>query len=712
MLKKLLLGEGGVRRSFGGALPTFIYFCGAILFWEIFMHIALFWEMDWRILFVVLFSLSFAGLFSALTTFLPKTVNTILIWLFSVLLYAWFAAQLIYFKIFGGFISLNVVGMGGDAIYYFFNLLLDAMITNLWLLIALLLPLGILLLLQIKKVLGSKRAPLCVSMSGVAVCLLFFVAAVLLLPISGTGTYSIYDVYYNVNTSTDTSVYNLGILTTLRIEAKYMLSPSKSVEDTGADNIVIMDPSDLDSILGSLNKNDSTSDTSSVDDGSDTTDTTEPPAPVVRREDQVLDIDFDALIAEAEAEGNSALATLHKYFSLQTPTQTNEYTGYFEGKNLIYMVCEGFSPLVISEELTPTLYKLSTEGFVFNNFYTSYKNKTTNGEYTACLGIFPDLSREYMDNGSFAASAKNYLPFALGNVFQSQLGIKSHAYHNYYSSYYNRKKSHPNMGYTFKAMNKGMTFTYDWPSSDLEMMQQSIKDYVGEEQFHAYYMTFSGHTPYSFSSNPISNINRNSVSHLSFSETVKAYIACHLELEKAMTYLMDELEAAGKLEDTVIVMTSDHYPYGLGNSPYKYYSELAGYTVDGDFGIYKNSFICWSYGMEDPIEIDTPCCTVDILPTILNLFGFEYDSRLLVGRDVLDPNALHMAVLYNGSFVTDRVMFCATSGKVTYLTDESNVPTGYIDVLNKMVQNEFSVSTSILNYDYYRIVLGNSDKKQ
>ena len=49
---------------------------------------------------------------------------------------------------------------------------------------------------------------------------------------------------------------------------------------------------------------------------------------------------------------------------------------------------------------------------------------------------------------------------------------------------------------TIKFMGEGMVFTYTWPASDLELIEQSIDDYLEEDQFVAYYMTFSGHGPY------------------------------------------------------------------------------------------------------------------------------------------------------------------------------------------------------------------------
>ena len=677
--------------------PFFLIF-GAILFWELFLHGLLFSEFNWRILFVVGWSAFFAIAFTILCGFLPRLGNLIALWIILSVLYLWYACQLIYFKIFGGFISVYLIQMGGEAVTNFFKETVSCVIDNIGLLFVLAIPLAVAGLLLFFKMLCLERRHIIGQGISIAVCVALHCICLWCLPIGGTGAYSIYDVYHNVNTGTDASVASLGFLTTFRLETKFMLFGA----DAGAPGID--EPGNLDDLLGSIpTLPKPTIPRPTVPDETGPIGDTLPNLPTeppVIYTDQTMQIDFDTLLAQAQASGNSALATLHQYFSNQTPTKTNDFTGMFEGKNLIYMVCESFSPVVISQELTPTLYKLYNEGIKFNNFYGTYYNVTTNGEYTACMGIFPDLSRSKKD-GSFAYSAKNHVPFALGNMFESQLGVNAYGYHNYKGSYYSRSQSHPNMGYACKFMGAGMKFTYGWPSSDLEMMEQSIPDYINEDQFHAYYMTFSGHYAYDFGTNPMCYTNADVVAHLNYSEPVKAYIACHLELEKAMAYLMEQLEAAGKLEDTVIVMTSDHFPYGLTQ---KQYNELAGEKKDSAFGIFENAFICWSAGLEEPIEIDTPCCTVDILPTLLNLFGFTYDSRLLVGQDVLDPSVEHIAILYNGSFITDKVKFNSSNGKVTYLVDESLVPKGYAEAVTKIVQTRFTVSAAILNNDYYRVV--------
>ena len=180
----------------------------------------------------------------------------------------------------------------------------------------------------------------------------------------------------------------------------------------------------------------------------------------------------------------------------------------------------------------------------------------------------------------------NYLPFCLGNALK-EMGYQTWAYHDYIGDFYNRNITHANMGYTFQAADSGLDIKIDWPSSDLEMMQASVDDYIGSETpFHAYYMTFSGHYQYNWD-NAMSAKNKDVVKDLPDSEPVKAYIACNLELEYALEYLTQRLKAAGIADKTCIVLTNDHYPYGLTETEY---NELAGQTLDTTFEKYRNSF--------------------------------------------------------------------------------------------------------------------------
>ena len=200
-------------------------------------------------------------------------------------------------------------------------------------------------------------------------------------------------------------------------------------------------------------------------------------------------------------------------------------------------------------------------------------------------------------------------------------------------------------------------------------------------------MTYSGHAEYTFQLNQISGQNRSAVESMEGSEQLRAYYACQLELERAMTYLVERLEEKGIADRTVIVLTGDHMPYGL---PEEDYQRLAGEATADPFWQYRNSFICWTGSMPEPVVVDEYCCTQDILPTILNLFGFSYDSRLMTGRDVL-ADCMHAAVLKDGSFLTDKFIYDNKTAEIDWLAEEAPNEE-YAQTVIDAIQNQFFLS--------------------
>ena len=91
------------------------------------------------------------------------------------------------------------------------------------------------------------------------------------------------------------------------------------------------------------------------------------------------------------SQGSKEEKWLADYIAGLTPTNRNEYTGMFEGYNLIFLTAEGFSTYAIREDLTPTLYKMVNSSFVFNNYYVPiWATSTSDGEYVNCTGLIPD----------------------------------------------------------------------------------------------------------------------------------------------------------------------------------------------------------------------------------------------------------------------------------------------------------------------------------
>ncbi len=440
----------------------------------------------------------------------------------------------------------------------------------------------------------------------------------------------------------------------------------------------------------------------------------EPPQPVLY-EANAMDIPFTDMIAASP----DAQRSTHTYFSTRTATMKNEYTGFFEGKNLILITAEAFSPHVISPELTPTLYKLSTNGFVFENYYQPlWGQSTTGGEFAVITGLIPTWVNNQV---SFYASHDNYMPFALGNQFR-KLGYTTLAYHNNTYNYYSRDLTHPNLGYDYYGLGNGLTgidTNMSGPFSDLDLMTATVDAYLSDyvengTPFHAYYMTFSGHANWGWG-HSMARKNRDVVeaAYPEASTMVKAYIAANLELEYALQYLVERLEDAGALEDTVICLSSDHYPYAMKGEDYNYYPELSGSDVtDRDSECYRSTLIMYCASMSSPVNVSEPCTAIDIVPTLSNLFGLEYDSRLLSGRDVLAPytasavSSIPIAIIpVEGGKCWRTPLGVYESSTRTFTANPGvSVPEDYARRINEMVEQKYTYAKELIATDYYRIL--------
>lgn len=551
--------------------------------------------------------------------------------------------------------------------------------------IAALLPLALCILLR-KRIVTEHR------MSKWSLLFVTAVSVIFLLIGEGLARWGTYGDSYTYNFQTDAAVSQFGLHTAVRLEAEYALfgTPQPKLELPTQE-----------------------------DEPDDTPD--DPPAATTPVEYgyNALDIDFQAL---ADSASDSALRSMAQYFGSLTPSKKNEYTGLFQGKNLVLITAEAFSPWFISQELTPTLYKLTHEGFVCENYYQpGWGQSTTGGEYAVMTGLLPTWVGS---NVSFYASANDDMPFALGNQLRA-LGYRTGAYHDNIYNYYNRDKTHPNLGYDYQGVGSGLTMTEDgsWPYSDLEMVQNTIGDYIDGyvsdgTPFHVYYMTVSGHGSYGWGhAMAAKNRAKAQAAYPNASTQVQAYVAANLELENALTYLLEQLEAAGIAEDTVICMSADHYPYLLAEPETDYYNELRG-VVDSerDTDRYRNALVLWCGGMENAVTVTEPCSAVDIVPTLSNLFGLEYDSRLLSGRDVLDKDydagsasgSIPLVILptsSGNSWATAAGVFEAST-RTFNARPGVTVEEDYVSRVNNIVALQYNYAQQLIARDYYRVALG------
>lgn len=636
---------------------------------------------------------AFIGLcFYFVTGLFWPVINRILFYVFVAVAWIYFAVQLIYqyvFRVFFSFASLFAVG--GDVLE-FRRQIFNAVVANLGYLLLLLLPLVSAVLSSV-WLFGFERETWKHSLASAGSACVLYAGFHLLLLQGGTEEFSPYDLYKN-DWMEEFGAERLGLFITAGKDIKGLGFGEKRAE--AGEEIVIITRTPKPSVV-------------TPEPGPSATPTNPPaealtpmltmtptpsPSPTptpIDTSPNVLDYDFTALAA---AETNKQIKTLHEYFANEEYTRKNEYTGMFEGYNLIYITAEGFSPYAIVDGLTPTLKKLTETGFVFSNYYSPiWGTSTIDGEFINCTGLLPDKTY------SLRRMIGHDMRFCFGHMF-SELGYLTNAYHNHSDTYYNRDKTHPSMGYDYKGR-QGIGISkvngkYTWPESDLEMMELTIPEYIEKEPFHVYYMTVSGHLEYTFHDNRMAYNNRKYVEDLPYSDIAKAYIACNYELEKALTYLIEQLEEAGIAERTVIALATDHYPYGLEK---KYIDELAGHEVEENFELYKSTLILWSASMKEPVEVNKYCSALDIMPTLANLFGLEYDSRLYMGKDILSDSE-GLVMFKNKSFITDKIMYNSRTKEITYLTDEE-VTEDYVAAIRQIVKNRFAVSKDIIDLDYY-----------
>lgn len=358
-------------------------------------------------------------------------------------------------------------------------------------------------------------------------------------------------------------------------------------------------------------------------------------------------------------EKDSTLNKLNKYFINRDITDKNDYTGIFEGKNLIVVLMESVNMISINAEEFPTLYKIYNEGISFRNNYTPRNNCSTgNNEMTVMTSLFT------INNTCTANKYKNNVyPEAIFNMFNNA-GYKTSSYHDYSEAYYYRRTIHPNMGsmkyYNVSDLGIRWNAKYEeWPS-DVDLIEKATPHFIDEDKFMVFLTSVTTHQPYTVSSE-YGDKNLSEFKEYKYSKAVKRYMSKMKELDKAMELLLEKLASAGKLEDTVIALFADHYPYGLTTSQI---NEVLDYDVTVNKEVDRTPMVIYNPNIEAD-QITKYTTIIDLLPTLLNMFNLDYDPRLYLGTDIFSGN-YGRAVFADGSWQDEKGYYSATSGKMKY----------------------------------------------
>ncbi len=330
---------------------------------------------------------------------------------------------------------------------------------------------------------------------------------------------------------------------------------------------------------------------------------------------------------------NKVLAELSEAHDTRPAVEPNEMTGALAGKNLIMIMVESLDSWMITEDYMPNLYALKQSSVYMEHFYTPlYLNAGTfSTEFASQTGLIPPT-----EGVSTEAYAEFDLPAALPRLFASE-GYTVNSFHSANPSIYNRGKIHRHLG--FEDYHSFVQMGMDDYQLDSQMLNGFDLMVNREQPFYTFIITYSGHGPYNDSMGNIAAPHlekaREAVakSGVTASEdTMDQYVravAHIMETDAFLGGLVERLEAEGLMEDTVLIIYGDHF---------------CKYLTDVDFlmelkGVSNRNLLCNTplmiYNSSlDPRTVEKYASTVDLYPTICNLFALKTDLRYFVGDDI------------------------------------------------------------------------------
>lgn len=396
-----------------------------------------------------------------------------------------------------------------------------------------------------------------------------------------------------------------------------------------------------------------------------------------------------------EDEKNKNYKTLSNYYISQNITDMNDYTGIFKDKNLIVIMMESTNTIALNPSFFPNLYKVYSEGWSWDNAFSPRNSCSTgNSEMSGMVSLYTinsNCTANYYKN--------NIYPESIFNLFNNA-GYTTSSYHNYTDQYYARSIYHPNMGsgHYYGVQELGIPYSnvyQEWPS-DVELMKKMLSLTEKQDKFMAWITTVSSHQPYTISSE-LGDLNLDKFSNTNYSIQMKRYLSKLSVLDEAIGTLLDGLKEQGKLEDTVIVMYADHYPYGLKDDVLSSYFNT---NVSINNEVDRTPFIIYNSEMTGT-KFNSYTSYMNITPTVANLFGLDYDPRLYAGHDLMSKDYENRVVFADGSWRDDVAFYNATTGNVTYFNGNVTYTNDELKSINSSVKNRISMSNLAIKTNYF-----------
>ena len=389
-----------------------------------------------------------------------------------------------------------------------------------------------------------------------------------------------------------------------------------------------------------------------------------------------------------------------EYFDGKDEVQTNEYTNVFEGKNVIVIHAESMMRNAMNLsfndiEVTPTLNKLSKEGMYFSNFYSQVSVGTSSdSELTYNTSLMPTKS----GTAFVSYSDRDYISTP---ELLKEKGYYTFSMHANNADFWNRRAMHKSLGYDRFFSKKDYKVTKEntigLGLSDKEFFKQSIskikKIAEKNDKWYGLSIMLSNHTPFSdvekygeylvdikgTETKEDGTTEEVTYPYMEGTKLGNYFKSIHYA-DSALGEFINELDEAGLLENTIIVLYGDHdarLPRADYNKLYNYNMETHEFLTEEDPN-YKEydsfqyevgrrvPFIIWSKDMAGTDlnkEITNVMGMYDVMPTLGNMLGFH--NKYALGHDIFNINENNIVVFPNGNWVTNKMYY--NSQKAAYL---------------------------------------------
>ena len=416
------------------------------------------------------------------------------------------------------------------------------------------------------------------------------------------------------------------------------------------------------------------------------------------------------------------------YEEYPSEKKENKYTNKYKGKNIIVIHAESIQNYLLDTEINgvpiaPNMKKLASEGLYFSNFYAQESVGTSSdSEFTFSTSLLPASS------GTVFVSYWNREYTSIQKLLNKE-GYYTFSMHANKGNFWNREVMHEHLGYK-KFYN--YTDAYEINDEDVIGLGLNDKSFFKQsvermkklnEKYDKWYgltIMLTNHTPftgligksdldltYHYTKTNPDGTQQEVINDYLKNRTLGNYFQTAHYADEAIGEFIKELDAAGLLEDTIVVIYGDHdakikrseYDYYYNYNPEtdsKYengnqnYNEFTKYEYEINR---KVPFIIWTKNNQEKKEIKEVMGMYDVLPTLGNMIGIHSDYAL--GHDLFSVDE-NFVVFPNGNWITNKMYYDSQSDEGMLLDESATISQDYIKELSSRAEREVLISNNII----------------